>query len=60
MLLSVGAFLWRIFAAGQAKEKARQREQVLRNVRERIKVDDEISSLSPSDQRKRLREWVRD
>lgn len=52
--------IWRIFAAGQAKEKAKQTEAALKNLRTRIKTDDEISSMSRANRRKRLSEWMSD
>lgn len=58
--LGVGIVVVRIYAAGAARERARQAEAALRNLRERIKVDDEIEKLSPAARRERLSRWVRD
>lgn len=52
--------VWRIFAAGEAKERAKQAEASLKNLRTRIKTDDEISSLSADARRRKLSEWVSD
>lgn len=56
--LAVMAAIWRVFAAGQAKEKAKQTEASLKNLRTRMQTDDEIANLSAADRRKRLSEWV--
>jgi hypothetical protein len=56
--LGVALFIWRIYAAGQAREQARQLEASLKNLRERIKVDDELSQLTPDQRRERLNRWV--
>lgn len=58
--LSVVIVLARVYAAGQAKERARQIEASLRNLRERIKVDDEITSLSVAERGRRLGRWLSD
>jgi predicted RecB family endonuclease len=58
--LSVLAIIARIYSAGKAAERARQAENSLKNLRERIKVDDEITKLSPSLRRERLRKWMSD
>lgn len=58
--VAVGFFLWRVFAAGKAAERAKQLEASLRNLRTRVKVNDEITSLSAPERRERLREWVRE
>lgn len=54
------AILWALYSArrgGIKAEQARQLSQSLDNLRNRIKTDDEISSLSPDARRERLREW---
>lgn len=56
----IAVAVWRIYAAGQAREQARQAEAALKALRERIKVDDEVARMAPADRRKRLSEWVRD
>lgn len=62
LIVAVGVLLvvWRIYAAGKSAERARQAAASLKNLRTRIKVDDDISRLSLSDRRKRLAEWVSD
>lgn len=62
LIIAVGVLLvvWRIYAAGRAAERARQTEASLRNLRTRIKVDDEIANLPAAERRKRLAEWVSD
>lgn len=56
--LAVMAAIWRVFAAGQAKERAKQTEAALKNLRTRMQTDDEISSLSTAGRRERLSEWM--
>ena len=48
----------KLMAAGAAKERAKQNAQRLKNVSKKVKSDAEIDSLSPSDRRKRLAEWM--
>ncbi|MCA1831237.1 MAG: hypothetical protein LC750_00555 [Actinobacteria bacterium] len=62
LMIAVGMLLvlWRVYAAGKSAEKAKQAAASLRNIRTRMKVDDEISQLSADDRRKRLAEWVSD
>jgi len=57
---SVVLVIWRIYSAGQSAERARQVGASLENLRNRIKVDDEITKLPPDKRRERLLEWVRD
>lgn len=57
---ALGVLVWRIYAAGAAKERARQAEAALNALRTRIKVDDDISKLSDAQRRERLNRWVRD
>lgn len=56
--LAVLAAIWRVFAAGRAKEKAKQTEAALKNLRTRMQTDDEISNLPADDRRKRLSSWM--
>jgi hypothetical protein len=58
--LAIMAAIWRVFTAGRAKEKAKQTEAALKNLRTRMQTDDEISSLSAADRRERLSKWVSD
>lgn len=58
VVVLAGLIVLRIYAAGRASEKARQAEQSLRNLRERAKVDDEITRMPADARRERLREWV--
>lgn len=58
--LTVMTVVWRIYAAGQAKERARQLEASLRNLRTRVKVDDEITKLPADERRKKLESWASD
>lgn len=51
--------LARVFAAGRAKELAKQKEQSLKNLRDRAKTDDEIRSLPMDERKRRLQEWSR-
>lgn len=50
--------VWRIYASGANKEKARQAEASLKAKLERIKNDEEIGNLSAAERRKRLDDWV--
>lgn len=60
VLVGVLLVVWRIYAAGGSAERARQAEASLRNIRTRIKVDDEVSSLPVAERRRRLQEWAAD
>lgn len=59
-LIALGVLLLiaRIYAAGRAKERARQLEQSLQTIRERVKKDDEITRLPPDQRAERLNRWV--
>lgn len=61
LLIVVGVLfvLMRVFAAGRAKEIAKQKEQSLENLRNRVKIDDEVRSLPADERKRRLREWSR-
>jgi hypothetical protein len=58
--LGVAVAVWRIYAAGGTAERARQTEATLDNLRERIKIDDTITTLPADERRKRLEEWASD
>jgi hypothetical protein len=49
----------RVFAAGRAKEIARQKEQAFENLRDRVKTDDEVRSLPVDERKRRLEQWSR-
>lgn len=51
--------LSRAFVAGAAKEAAKQKEQSLKNLRERLKTDDEVRGLPADERKRRLQEWSR-
>lgn len=51
--------LSRVFLAGAAQEAAKQKEQSLKNLRERAKTDDEIRSLPADERKRRLQQWSR-
>jgi hypothetical protein len=57
-VLLVLVVIARIYSAGRAAEKARQSEAALKNLRERVKVDDQITKLGPDERRKRLERWM--
>ena len=54
----IGIALWRARQSGIEKERARQLQQSLENLRTRIKVDDEIASLPKDKRLVRLNRWV--
>lgn len=51
--------LSRVFMAGAAREAAKQKEQALKNLRERAKTDDEIRKMPIDERKRRLQEWSR-
>src|SRR5690606_11449070 len=57
--LIVGAVILRIYNAGRKAEQMRQVQQSLENMRTRIAIDDEVSSLDTAGRRERLNRWVR-
>jgi type VI protein secretion system component VasK len=61
LLIIVGVLfvLMRVFAAGRAKEIARQKEQAFENLRDRVKTDDEVRSLPVDERKRRLEQWSR-
>jgi type VI protein secretion system component VasK len=60
--IAIGLLLavWRIYAAGQSAEKAKQAQAALENLRKRMQSDDEISRLPAAARRERISEWVSD
>lgn len=58
-IAAVLVILARVFAAGAAKEAAKQKEQSLQNLRDRVKTDDAVRSLPTDERKRRLQEWSR-
>ncbi len=59
-LAGVGIFALRIFMAGQANVRAKQTEQSLKNLRNRVKSDETIRKMPSSDVRDKLAsDWMR-
>ncbi len=58
-IAGVLVLLARVFAEGRAKELAKQKEQSLKNLRDRAKTDDEIRGLPMDERKRRLQEWSR-
>lgn len=56
--IAVGFVILRIFKAGKDAERAKQDKQSLKNLRERIRLDDEIVSLPKEQRLQRLQKWV--
>lgn len=56
---ALGIVVLRVYMAGRAAERAKQTERSLNNLRERIKVDSEITALPKEERRRRLEEWAR-
>ena len=54
------AVYWKIYADGQAAERAKQVADSLDAVREREKINDEVSQLPGDRVRDELSRWVRD
>ena len=53
--------LLRAFSAGQTSARAQANQDALKTVRQRIRIDEDIRSLSPAERRRRLREtWSSD
>lgn len=59
VIAAVLIILAKVFAAGRAKEIARQKEQSLENLRSRVKTDDEIRGLPADERKRRLQQWSR-
>jgi len=56
----LGALLLKVFLAGKASERAKQTEQSLKNLRKRVRTDEEIRNMPTSAVRDELRsEWLR-
>lgn len=53
------AVYWKIYADGQAAEKAKQVAQKMDAVREREKINDAVSKIPDADVRDELARWVR-
>ncbi len=53
------AISWRIYAAGGAAERAKQVADRLDAVRDRERIQDEVSKLPDADVRDELSRWVR-
>lgn len=58
-LVVFGLALLKAFYAGKASEQAKQQKNALDSLRERNKIDDEASKNAPSDNRRKLAEWMR-
>lgn len=58
MVIAIG--VWRIFAAGQARERAKRQAARLKTIQTRIKTDEEIAGLTRDERAERLRRWVSD
>lgn len=54
------AVYWKIYADGQAAERAKQVAEKMDAVRERERIQDAVSKLPDADVRDELRGWVRD
>lgn len=54
------AVLWRVYAAGQNRQIAKDQKAKLDAVKDKKAKDDEVSHLSPADLDKRLNRWMRD
>lgn len=53
------AIYWKIYADGQAAERAKQVAEKMDAVRERERIQDEVAKLPDADVRDELRGWVR-
>lgn len=61
VLVGLGlVFVWRIYAAGKADERAAKVEEDLKAANERLKTNDRVSQMSDTDRRDRLNRWVSD
>ncbi|MBB4064064.1 hypothetical protein [Gellertiella hungarica] len=54
------AVYWKIYADGQAAERAKQVAKQMDAVRERERIRDGVSQMPDADVRRELRDWVRD
>ncbi len=57
---AISLALLKAFLAGRAKEKAKQTQASLENLRSRMKTDDEIRTMPRADRAKQLDRWMRD
>lgn len=57
--IAVAAY-WKIYADGQAAERAKQVAEKMDAVRERERIQDEVSKLPADRVRDELRGWMRD
>lgn len=57
-MAALGIVIWRIYAKGRSDERAKQAAKSLENLRERVRVDDEITRLPSDERRRKLQEWV--
>lgn len=53
------AVYWKVYADGQAAERAKQVAERMDAVRERERIHDDVSKLPGADVRDELRKWVR-
>ncbi len=53
------AVYWKVYADGQAAERAKQVAEKMSAVREREKINEAVSKLPDADVRDELRQWVR-
>lgn len=53
------AVYWKIYADGQAAERAKQVAKQMDALRERERIQDGISQMPDADVRRELRDWVR-
>ncbi len=56
----IGFALLKAFSAGAEQERAKQAHESLKNLRKRVKTDDEIDKMPDSSVRDELDGWVRD
>ncbi|MCZ4270874.1 hypothetical protein [Maritalea porphyrae] len=60
VIASVFVIALRLMAIGAAGERAKQTEQSLKNIRERIKTDEKVRDMPIDDVRDKLRsDWMR-
>jgi len=56
----VGFVLLRVYSAGKAKERMKQKEAATKALLERVKVDEEIRKMPVDDRLRELERWVRE
>ena len=62
-LVSIGLILsviWVAFSRGRAKERAKLKQRRKQIVKAKVKTDEKIRGMSPTQRRDRLNRWVRD